>query len=433
MALTIGEGELATKLEYDPLPSQDLFHQSMARFKGYSGSIGSGKSLALCHEAIRLAYRNPGRLGLIGAPTFPMLRDATLTSLLKVLQENEIAFELHKSEFVLHLTVPGSRILLRSLDRFERLRGTNLAWFAIDELSYLSEEAWLRLEGRLRGPEAVQLCGCAVWTPKGYDWVYRRFLKDSPASCEVIVAKPFENRFLLESVPDFYERLKASYDERFFRQEVLGEYLNAFSGQVYQAFDRTEHVMEVRVDRRRPLLWALDFNVDPMSSVVAQIDGEMVLVLDEIVMSRASTMDACAEFHHRFPNHPAEIVVYGDASGRSQKTSGTSDYQMIREYFANHYRGRMEYRIPKSNPSVRDRILRVNSKLRNASGDLQMLVSPKCVELIKDFEEVSYKDDTSAIEKGDAKRTHLSDALGYLIWQECQPRVVVGEQGRRLM
>ena len=33
------------------------------------------------------------------------------------------------------------------------------------------------------------------------------------------------------------------------------------------------------------LLWALDFNVDPMSSVVAQMDGETVIVLDEIVMS----------------------------------------------------------------------------------------------------------------------------------------------------
>ena len=35
---------------------------------------------------------------------------------------------------------------------FERLRGTNLAWFGLDELTYTPEEAWLRLEGRLRDP-----------------------------------------------------------------------------------------------------------------------------------------------------------------------------------------------------------------------------------------------------------------------------------------
>ncbi len=39
-----------------------------------------------------------------------------------------------------------------------------------------------------------------------------------------------------------------------------------------------------------PLLWALDFNVDPMCSVVAQVEGEGVTVLDEIVLSRASDL-----------------------------------------------------------------------------------------------------------------------------------------------
>ena len=39
-----------------------------------------------------------------------------------------------------------------------------------------------------------------------------------------------------------------------------------------------------------------------------------------------------------------------------------------------------------------------------------------------DFEEVTYKPDSGVIDKDkDSKRTHLSDALGYLIWQECRP------------
>jgi hypothetical protein len=55
---------------YEPLPSQVAFHASEARIKGFSGPIGSGKSAALCHEAIKLAYLNPGRSGLVGAPTY---------------------------------------------------------------------------------------------------------------------------------------------------------------------------------------------------------------------------------------------------------------------------------------------------------------------------------------------------------------------------
>jgi hypothetical protein len=69
-------------IEYSPLPSQRRFHGSTARFKGFSGPIGSGKSQALCQEAIRLSYLNPGRQGLIGAPTYklPLSRGARFSS-----------------------------------------------------------------------------------------------------------------------------------------------------------------------------------------------------------------------------------------------------------------------------------------------------------------------------------------------------------------
>jgi hypothetical protein len=128
-------------ISYDPLPSQKLFHESAARFKGFSGPIGSGKSAALCQEALRLSYLNPGRVGLIGAPTYPMLRDSTQTALTETLYDNGIPFDLNKAEGVLTLRDTGSRILLRAVDEFERLRGTNLAWFGLDELSYSREGA----------------------------------------------------------------------------------------------------------------------------------------------------------------------------------------------------------------------------------------------------------------------------------------------------
>src|SRR5215472_11019084 len=85
-------------ISYTPLPSQEAFHDSTARMKGFSGPIGSGKSQALCHEAIRMTYYNPGRLGLLGAPTYPMLRDATQSALIEILENNEIPYEHNKAE-----------------------------------------------------------------------------------------------------------------------------------------------------------------------------------------------------------------------------------------------------------------------------------------------------------------------------------------------
>ena len=183
-----------------------------------------------------------------------MLRDATIPAVLDFLEGKKIPHTFNRSEN--HLVIPEirSKILFRAVEEYERLRGSNLAWFGVDELTYTSEEAWLRLEGRLRDPKATELRGFGVWTPKGYDWVYERFVGSPVQGYETILAKPFENRFLLDKIPDYYERLKHSYDSRFYEQEVLGNFLHMTVGRVYRSFDRGGNVAEVKVDGRLPLM-----------------------------------------------------------------------------------------------------------------------------------------------------------------------------------
>ena len=379
-------------IRYDPLPSQSKFHALENRFKGFSGPIGSGKSQALCQEAIRLSYMNPGRLGLLGAPTYPMLRDATQAALIEILESNDIPYEHNKAENAFVMQDTGSRILFRPVEEFERLRGTNLAWFGLDELTYTQEESWLRLEGRLRDPKATRLCGFGVWTPKGYDWVYRKFISDPVHGYAAVQAEPFENRHLLGKIGDFYERLKDSYDETFYQQEVLGVYLSMEGGRVYSAFDRNTHVRELTVNAREPLWWALDFNVDPMSSLILQ-----------------------------------------KATGGVQ-TTGATDYDMIREHFAAQSGMKVEYRVPKANPSVRERINLTNRQLKSAAGKIGLLMDPQCKELIKDLEQVCFKADSNQIDKDrDRMRTHLSDALGYVLWQECREQPKIGERWQPIL
>jgi hypothetical protein len=371
---------------------------------------------------------------LIGAPTYPMLRDATVAALIEALNRNDIDYELNRAENYLTVRATKSKILFRAVEEFERLRGSNLAWFGVDELTYTSQEAWLRLEGRLRDPLAKRLCGFAVWTPKGYDWVYEKFIASPVKGYETVIASPFENRFLLKQIPDYYERLKDSYDERFYQQEVLGQYLNLHAGRVYTAFDRRMNLGAGKLDPRLPLEWALDFNVDPMSSVIGQIQGETLVVIDEIVLRRATTLEACEEFERRIPHHGVGLNVYADASGHQMQTTGESDVKILNTFFRRGEWGRVIVRIPKSNPAVRARVQLMNSKLCSAEGKRTILIDERCKELIKDFEQVSYKEGSQAIDKDkDPRRTHTSDALGYLVWQKFAPKQTVGEQGRPLL
>lgn len=418
---------------YDPLPSQSRFQAAKERFKGFSGPVGSGKSAALCYEALKLSYMNRGRQGVLAAPTYSMLRDATLAGLYGALDEGDVEFDVRKSDGELWMKAPGSTVLLRSLDEPERLRGTNLAWFGIDELSYTREEAWLRLEARLRDPNADRLCGFGVWTPQGHDWLYKRFIHDPVAGYECVRAQPFENRHLLDKTPDYYERLESSYDPRFYRQEALGEYLNSRADRVYHCFNAAVHLVKHAYDPRRLLMWSLDFNVAPMTSVLLQWDNGRLAVIDEIVLGRATTEEACMEFENRYKGHMAPLEVFGDASGKNMHTTGTTDYSTLQTYLYRAGFRHVKLRVPTKNPPVLNRVRKVNAMLTNALGEVRLEVDPRCKELVKDFEEVMFKPETGIVDKlRDPQRTHASDALGYVVWELFGERPSAGEINRPL-
>src|SRR5207253_1573399 len=104
----------AHKHHVGALPSQKRFHESRATFKGFSGPVGTGKTYALCWEAIKAAHRNPRCPGLVGAPTYPMLADVTIPTMLAILEEQRIPFEYWSQRPRILLRRPRSLILFRS-------------------------------------------------------------------------------------------------------------------------------------------------------------------------------------------------------------------------------------------------------------------------------------------------------------------------------
>ncbi len=158
------------------------------------------------------------------------------------------------------------------------------------------------------------------------------------------------------------------------------------------------------------------------------MDGETAKVIDEIVLRHASTQQACEEFVNRYGRHRAQVQVLGDASGHQQRTTGNTDYKIIEEYLKAYTNLEVEYLAARSNPSVRERVVMVNRLLRSASGVTRVVVDEKCEELIKDFEQVAFKEDTFTIDKDrDRMRTHISDALGYVLWEKFEPMGTIGE------
>lgn len=454
------------------LPSQRSFLGLNTQYRGFSGPVGSGKTKVLAEFAIVCAYQNRGRTGVLGAPTYPMLRDATLPALLAFLTEMQLPFELNRQDMVLTLLECKSKILLRSLSDPDRLRGTNISWFGIDEATYIREASFLQLQARLRDPLAQQRVGFAVWTPKGFDWVWKRFVSSERAdNYDSIRAKPFENEYLPR---DFYANLWKSYSPQFAQQEVLGEYLNIFSGRAYQQFDRDKNVWpllkpnkrlvwrDCKYTPTRPLLWALDFNINPAASVLAQtitrVTGERIgvsdisggnnadvqlNVLDELFLENRTTYEVCDEFLARIEQlreaHNQErimVYVYGDPAGVSRHSNATkTDWQIIKDFFKQHEKQMMaSFRVRTAHPRVKDRVNTVNWACNSASNVRRLLVHKRCKNLITDLEQVAWKANQAGVmlpeldQDKDPMRTHITDALGYLIEREWPMRPTAGLQ-----
>lgn len=409
--------------------------------------MGSGKTTAGAQEALKLAYVNAGCKGLIGAPTYRLLHDNAEDTFRRILLLNEIPHEDRRKDQEIFLPECGSTILFRTLSDPNTIIGWNLGWFWVDELTFVPAESWKRLCERLREKRAKHRAGIGTWTPRGFDRIYDLFIgPERKNGYAAVLAKPGENARNLQD--DYYEQLKHDLDERQFKQQVLGEYLNVFSGQAYFNFDREAHVQTgLDFDPRLPLHWSLDFNVDPMCAVLAQVadistDRDRLLgrerfeirFLDEIVLRDARTVHACKAFSERVEQLRSrfgggtfsKVYVYGDASGDGRRSQSLeTDWQQVRKHLRDA-QFETYWRVPDANPPIRNRVTSVTGGLLNSVGEREIVVAPRCKEMIKDFEQVGWHKDsagnsTGELAKGDPDRTHVSDAAGYMIYRLRKP------------
>jgi hypothetical protein len=303
-----------------------------------------------------------------------------------------------------------------TLEQPDRMVGANLTYAGIDEFDTVKTDKALKcyskIIGRLRGCKYPKLF--IVTTPEGFKATYKIFIEKPKPSQKIIHAKTTDNPYL----PDSYIKiLQDQYDPKLLKAYMEGLFVNLTSGSVYYAFDREKHLLkeEREVSANIPVNICFDFNVYPYSvSWNQRINEEQVVWLGEWVSkSHSNTDEACQRITEILPNW-LDVVIYGDASGRSGAANSTAtNYQIIDKHFKNHFRT-VNYRVPKANGSIKDRINCFNTKLSKN----HLHFNPGCVKLIQDLEQVTWNNNGTELEKGNIERTHSSDGAGYYIVQE---------------
>ena len=209
-----------TELRLQLFPKQAEFVMATDQFTAMTGGVGSGKTQAFAVKALRYAVDHPGSLGMVTAPTFPMLRDATLRKIRELWPPGVATF--HEAEMRLSLA-NGSEVLLRSTDDPDRLRGPTLAWFGMDEPGRWANDypAFLVLQGRLR-QAGYPPQGWLTTTPNGFNWVYSEFGSRQRPGYRLIQVSTRENPFV---TPEYIRTLEESYGPELSLQEIEGQFV----------------------------------------------------------------------------------------------------------------------------------------------------------------------------------------------------------------
>jgi hypothetical protein len=402
-----------------------------ARFRVVVAGRRFGKTHLALIEMLHAA-RQPGTQVWYIGPSYPQAKRIAWDRL-KALTRRY--WEGRPSETDLTIrTVWGSTLSVRGADRPDSLRGNGLDFAVLDEYASMHPELWTEV---IR-PALSDRLGRALFlgTPQGCNHFYDLFEQSKTAADWA--GFQFSTAQGGNVDKDELASAAAQLDPECFRQEFEAAFEGAGRHRVYYAFDRTLHVVPCSFQPGRPLIWSLDFNVNPMCMMLMQRLGDTVNVIDEIILQPDANTDlACQAFHERTraiaANLTLDVEVYGDSSGHQRRTSGTAtDWALIRDFFS-RWRGSYQpsIRAGTSNPGVRDRVNCVNSRLRNALNEFHLFIDPRCKELIKDLEQVTWALDssdrpTSEIDKSDRARTHSSDALGYYIAEAFPLRPQIG-------
>ena len=356
--------EAACRIEL--LAKQDAFIFSDAKFTAFVAGLGSGKTFAGCVKALlKCAKHRQYGTGMIVAPTFAMLRDVTQLTFFELLaaggyqEGRDYAF--NKTEGI--LTWGNSKILFRSADAPDRLRGVNLNWAYLDEAALMDENVWKIILGRLRIGDRPQ--AWITTTPAGFNWVYANWIEKADDNYRLIHASTRENTYL---PPEYLADLEANYTAEFAKQEIDGEFV-AFEGLVYSEFSRNIHVYEARP---LPDSWTrirgIDFGyTNPFVCLWGAIDGDgRLFIYDEHYRRKTLLRD-----------HVAAIEGRG---GQYYWTLADHDAQDIAELRA------LGLETVRAKKDVILGIQKVKARLKvQADGWPRLLVADSCVNTIKEL------------------------------------------------
>lgn len=405
-------------------PIQKQYFNDDHRFLVCSAGRRSRKTLIGSRKVLIAALENPGKRYFLGAPTRAQAKDifwnGKVSGLQRVLPRPLISSESHSDLWV---RLPnGAEIHVVGLDKPQRIEGQPWDGCLITEMADVKPDAWSMnirpvlsdtlgfaiLDGVPEGrneyykmaiwaaggaiPTTKPLLGAYAENPDDPDWAFYSWF-----SADVLTAAEIE-------------AVKRESDERSYRQEYEGSF-EGEEGRAYYAFGLPNISLDEQINVAAIHTHiGMDFNVDPMTAVLCEVEGDTVKQFDEVYLRHSNTYEMVKHLIENKGLNPPQCTIYPDSTGGAESSNATaSDLKILKNAGFN-------VKAHPANPRQRDRLIAVNTRCRSMDGVIRLFIQRHCAKTINDMNCVQVLPD-GRIDKtqADTMLTHISDGLGYLI------------------
>jgi hypothetical protein len=410
---------------------RDLFVNKSNRYAVVNASRGFGKSylaataaIIAVQELMELDESVPNKNVALIAPTYSQAVDIYYPLIAWQLGMEDFADKASKAAGTFWF--PNNvQLKLWSYEASQRMRGTGQYFIVADEVTSWKgagmnlKESWESI---------IQPCVATRWspmnakkfnansgraliisTPSGYDYFYEMYNRqDSDSDWKSYTYTYKDSPFLDE---EEIERIKLTLDPLKFAREYTASFEDS-GNNVFYTFNRKEHIDNSLpyFDDGEDVHVAIDFNVGIMASVVFALRGNQIHIIDEM-QGHPDTETLAKALSENYKGH--RIISYPDPAGKARKSSaavGTTDFSILQS-------NGIVTRAHNKAPPIIDSVAAVNKKFKNANGDIDMLVHPKCVNTIKSIERTQWVEsnpDSATIDKKEGVE-HWTDALRYAV------------------
>lgn len=344
------------------------------------------------------------------APTYKMASDywRSLLQICKPIIKNKLEQE-KRIELI-----TGGIIDVWSLDALDSVRGRFYKRVIVDEAaispSHYLQEAW---ENVIR-PLLTDLKGDGWFlsTPKGTKHYFKKLadnhLKD-PDNWSFHKMPTITNPYI---DPQEIEDARKTMAPIVFAQEYLADFTDKASDKLFlYGFNKEKHVPQTpfSYDTKYPLIISFDFNVNPMTAVVAQHDTHYrwIRVIGEYRKENSDVYELCDAIKKDY--NPKLLLVTGDAAGWNRSASNRghkSMFDIIQQELRLNW---SQIKTPKGKPAnyVTEKRNLANALLINHPD----ITFSNCPWLIEDIENVEADDNNHMVKSKDASLSHLTDAF----------------------